>query len=199
MSHPHLQARDDAGPTPADLAELGRGFWDLLGEAESLAGEADLNVKLRVGDQVVVLKATPPGTPREDVELQAAVLDHLVGAETGLHVPAVLPTRSGESLVTGKLPEGEYVLRVLSFVEGRLLADVRPRTDGLVRGLGAALGRLDRALEGFEQELVRLEGVPAVLSPNFAYGVHDQFPPAVAHAARARSTSASGDRFKATS
>lgn len=157
MSHPHLQARDDAGPTPADLAELGRGFWDLLGEAESLAGEADLNVKLRVGDQVVVLKATPPGTPREDVELQAAVLDHLAGAETGLHVPAVLPTRSGESLVTGKLPEGEYVLRVLSFVEGRLLADVRPRTDGLVRGLGAALGRLDRALEGFEHPHVDRE------------------------------------------
>ena len=121
------------------LEDAARIAWELYGiraDAASLPSERDQN--FRVGD--FVLKIANAEETREILDMQSKALAHLAAASTELVW----------SRVAGELAqvEGHYV-RLLTWVEGTCLADVRPHDPELLGSLGRALAQTANALQSF--------------------------------------------------
>ncbi|NIP57947.1 MAG: phosphotransferase, partial [Gemmatimonadetes bacterium] len=84
------------------------------------------------------------------LQLQHRALAHARKEDPGLALPRLRRTREGEALaVVEDGRGGAHRARMVTWLPGRPLAHVRPRTPELLERLGAYLGRLDRALESF--------------------------------------------------
>jgi 4-aminobutyrate aminotransferase-like enzyme/Ser/Thr protein kinase RdoA (MazF antagonist) len=68
-------------------------------------------------------------------------------------VQQVLPSRSGEDIVEISVEGKHRYVRLLSFIEGRMLAHVSPHTPELLYSLGKAVAQVDDALQGFSHAL----------------------------------------------
>lgn len=88
---------------------------------------------------------------REVLAAQDAMMKHL--AERVSFCPRVVLAVSGEEMV---VVDGRFV-RVLSYLPGRPLATVESQTPELLRDLGRKLGRLSRALVGFDHPAAHRE------------------------------------------
>ena len=132
---------------------LARAHFGLEGHATSLPSHLDQNFGLDTASGRFVLKLANTAAESEYVDLQQAVLSHL--QKNGLeHFPKVVCARNGAKKVIVEGRNGEcHQLWVVTWLEGRVLAEVNPVLGSLVRDLGAFLGRLDGVLSGFEHEL----------------------------------------------
>ena len=143
----------DAPPAlePRDAEALARRHWDVAASARPLPGDRDRNLLLVSPDGARrILKIAPADEDPALLECQHRALARLEGTE-GFLFPRPLATSDGETLVRVELPGGgRHLARVMSWVDGVPLADVRPRTPRLVREVGMLMGALDRALEGFD-------------------------------------------------
>jgi Ser/Thr protein kinase RdoA (MazF antagonist) len=109
----------------AQAEEIAQRAFDLHTSAQPLASERDQNFRLRAGDgSEWVLKIA---NPAEDPLILEGALFHEVDAVDGRH----------------------FIVRVLSFLPGRLLDDAAPHPAALARDVGATAARLARALHGF--------------------------------------------------
>jgi 4-aminobutyrate aminotransferase-like enzyme/Ser/Thr protein kinase RdoA (MazF antagonist) len=150
-------------PPSLRLAEAERIARDLYGLAVSvsaLPGERDCNFRLRTADTpgAAALGAPPGtrefvlkiglGTDADGCDCLVSVLDHLAEQDSTLAVPRLLPTQRGEAIGRVERDGVDYTTCLVSYLPGRLLAASRPGT-GLLRNMGAALARLDGALQGF--------------------------------------------------
>ena len=68
-----------------------------------------------------------------------------------LDTPRAVPCLTGESVIR----EGEHALWLVTYLQGKPLAEVSDRPEGLHRDLGRGLGDLDRRLEDFDHPAVR--------------------------------------------
>lgn len=129
---------------------LASSHYGVSGKVSSLESERDQNFRLTAEDgSSWILKIVNASEPRSESEFQAALLDHLSRADANLAVPCLHNTLSGASLahVSGAGAE-RHALRLVSWLPGQPLAAAE-RTPELLENLGGALGRLDRALQGF--------------------------------------------------
>ncbi|WP_116124687.1 aminotransferase class III-fold pyridoxal phosphate-dependent enzyme [Lewinella sp. IMCC34183] len=113
---------------------------------DELPGEVDDNYRLgsENGGTFLVKVCRPGGfdpTP---------LLDHLAGKPIRLHLPRVLLVRDGFPT-----PSGPGVLRIHSWVPGRPVADLHPRTPALRRSWGRACGLLSRHLSDLDLPAAR--------------------------------------------
>jgi len=108
-----------------------------------LAGEVDLNYRLITdeGDHYA-LKISRPGQDISAIRFQYDLLEHLAGKE----LPFATPRPVGKIV---EIEEGR-LLRLLSWVPGRMLSDVNPLTKDLRQQWGRTAGHLTVALAGFE-------------------------------------------------
>ena len=97
-----------------------------------------------------VLKIANATEDREMLEAQNAAMAHV--ADRVALCPHALPTRSGDLIAVA--PGGIHFVRLVTYVEGVPLAEVRERTPALFESLGRVVGRLDRALEGFDHPAI---------------------------------------------
>jgi 4-aminobutyrate aminotransferase-like enzyme/Ser/Thr protein kinase RdoA (MazF antagonist) len=138
--------------TTAQAAEVLREHWGLTATFRELGSTEDQNLLARTADGTgYVLKITGASTTEERLDLQNAALRAVSGLE--VDVPQVVPTLDGRDTVT----EGEYRIRLLTFVEGVALVD-RPylrRQD--MAELGVLAGRLADALTDFDHPALRHE------------------------------------------
>lgn len=146
-----LFAPRDAGRVAHDAAGLAFDLYGVRAAAARLPGEYDANFRLTGAEGGEhVLKVMRPECPRELVELQQEALEHLAAAAPDLLLPRVCRTRSGAAIVSVAAPDGTpRLVWMLTYVSGRMLAESRPRSPGLLRSLGRFLGRLDAGLSGF--------------------------------------------------
>ncbi|MSR02318.1 MAG: aminotransferase class III-fold pyridoxal phosphate-dependent enzyme [Gemmatimonadetes bacterium] len=130
--------------------------FGLTGEFSALPGERDRNYRLDAtdGGRYVVKVANRLEDPGV-LDLQNAALIRIADHEPGLALPTVVPSLEGRSLVTLEAEGGPYLMRVLTWVTGAPLAEVRPRTREQLRGLGELLARMHRGLEGFDHPSAR--------------------------------------------
>ena len=94
------------------------------------------------------------------IDAQGKAMEH-VAAESGLACNRCLLAKDGSNVayVDLELPSGgggerktsRHAMRVLTFVPGDILANVK-QTDALLEESGAVIGRVDRALESFAHE-----------------------------------------------
>ena len=123
-------------------------------ELSPLPSWCDQNFRVRTRAGVgAVLKISVEGEHRGALELQHAALERVAERAPGLCVPRVLSDRQGQALSEYEASDGRrHLVRALSWLPGRTMGSIRPHSPELLHGLGAFLGELDRALEGFEYE-----------------------------------------------
>lgn len=121
-------------------------------EAKALGGEIDHN--LRVTDaqgRSYLAKLTPASSPLEVVAWQEAVLAHLAQRPISVEVPRMLTNREGQVHSNVSFSGGHYLLRLLSWIDGSLMASVEEHPPGLLRQLGHVAAEITQALEGLVQ------------------------------------------------
>ncbi|MCW1955177.1 MAG: aminotransferase class III-fold pyridoxal phosphate-dependent enzyme [Roseobacter sp.] len=124
--------------------------WGIEADLTRLDGEYDLNFLARSEGQDYVLKVMRAGCEAEFVALQCEAFAHIAAKAPELPVPTVVKTSSGEAFA--RLVDAAGAARLvwlLTKCEGRVYAEMRPKTQSLLGDVGAKLGTMDRALADF--------------------------------------------------
>lgn len=130
---------------PADAAGLARELYGLEVSAAELPSERDQNFQLREASGArYVLKVANAQESREILDLQNRALAFLAERVPELSWPRVVTSVAGR-----EIEEGGHLIRLLTWVDGVCLAEVRPRGGELLASLGRALAKTDSALEHF--------------------------------------------------
>src|SRR6266699_1907577 len=137
--------------TIQDASRIAFELYGLQAEARPLPGEHDSNFYLKTGTgQEFVLKVAHAAEQRNNLDLQNKALEHLATHDPSLLLQQVCVTSTGESIATVSTIDGKkHFVRLLTYVPGRILAEVKPHSPALLHSLGGMLGRLDRALQDF--------------------------------------------------
>ncbi len=154
-----LEARVAQPVTEAEAVRLARELYGLEAMARALPGEYDDNFHLTSADgQEFVLKVMYPARERSFIDLQCRALTHLAQRAPQLSLPRVTPNRSGELFTSIVAADGSTrLVWLLTYLKGRVLAEVRPRTTELLGALGRFLGEMDAALQSFAHPAARRE------------------------------------------
>ncbi|QND57026.1 aminotransferase class III-fold pyridoxal phosphate-dependent enzyme [Mesorhizobium huakuii] len=144
VSHPAPQVSQN------EAVDIATRHFGISGSVAPLDSERDRNFKLTAPDHSLwILKIVNASEPLVESEFQTALFDHLARNSPDMAVPRLRKTVQGASLAHAKGPGGEdHAVRLVSWLPGRPLAE-SPTTPALLESLGGALGRLDRALQGF--------------------------------------------------
>jgi len=122
--------------------------------AQALPSERDQNFLLtnHTGEKFV-LKIANALESRAFLEAQNAVLKHLQRQVS--FCQTLMPATSGEEIVTVNAANGvTHLVRMVHYLPGVPLAEIRPHTAGLLHDLGSKLGQLARALADFDHPAV---------------------------------------------
>jgi 4-aminobutyrate aminotransferase-like enzyme/aminoglycoside phosphotransferase (APT) family kinase protein len=117
-----------------------------------LAGEVDRNFLLVTdGGDRWVLKISRENTDRVGLDYQIEALRFLETSPVANFVQRALPTADGHFLLPYDRGEGGRCwVRILSFLDGSPLVNIRERPPALLQEIGRTLARLDLALRGFD-------------------------------------------------
>src|SRR5579859_2560887 len=145
--------------TERDAESIALDVYGMQVEARVLPGEHDRNFELETGGgQRFVLKIARAGEQWETLDLQNQALAHLAQQAPDLHIPRLLTTRAGKVIATIKGGgETTHLMRLLSYLPGRALAQTKPHSPALLRSLGTMLGTLDKALLTFTHPAAQRE------------------------------------------
>jgi 4-aminobutyrate aminotransferase-like enzyme/Ser/Thr protein kinase RdoA (MazF antagonist) len=154
-----LEERLTSPVTETEAARIAHEIYGLGAKAYSLPGEYDDNFHLKTSDgREFVLKLMHPARERSFIDMQCQALLHLAERAPQLALPRVSPSASGESFTKVRLADGsERFVWILTFLQGTVLAKVRPHTPELLGSLGNLLGQMDAALSGFSHPATRRE------------------------------------------
>lgn len=127
------------------------------GIAIRLPGEYDYNFQINANNgQHFLLKISHPSEKKSILELQNEVLHKLQSAQLPFHSPVPQPTITGEWV--GRLTFSEEhtnLVRLFSFIPGKLFANIRPHTPAILKSLGRQLGHLSQTLRSFKHPQAR--------------------------------------------
>ncbi|MFN0176349.1 MAG: aminotransferase class III-fold pyridoxal phosphate-dependent enzyme [Saprospiraceae bacterium] len=134
------------------IQQLAREHFGLEVSVKPLPGEIDLNFYVQTPTGAAyTLKIANAAEPRENLEFQNALMQHLARQKLGLDISRVIPSKTGATITEITAPDGaRRWLRLLSWVEGRCFADVNPHTPELLEAVGEMCGKLAAALQSFE-------------------------------------------------
>ncbi len=126
--------------------------YNLEASLKQLEGEVDLNFAARTSDgQRFVLKISGPSATKQEIAFQAAILEHLQQKELPFTVPQLIPASNGDSLVDIQDDNGSRRwIRLQSWVDGRMVDQVNPRSQSLLLEWGKTAAHLNRALQEFD-------------------------------------------------
>ena len=155
-SRTHLSAISENRPrfSPEEAGELALSLYGVSGPLRALPSERDQNFRLTAGNgEVFVLKISGAGERRGILDLQHAALEHLAAHFVEAAWPRVCRTSDGKAITQVDGHGGRrHLVRMLTYVDGRPLCEVKPHSPGLLNHLGVFLGRLTRAFAGFSHE-----------------------------------------------
>ena len=134
-----------------DAVNFASSHYGFAGTAKKLNGEIDLNFYLRdTSGKEFVLKIANAKENIQQLELQNAIMKQLANAKIGLRLQHVIPSIHGKDIVFLKLEDGTRFMRLLTWIDGRVLADVKPHSLVLLYKVGEMCGTLSKGLLGFD-------------------------------------------------
>lgn len=123
--------------------------WGVDAQLSSLDGEYDLNL-LAVGQRNYVLKIMRPNCEESFIDLQCRTFNHLRQHAPDLPIPDIIKTLKGELYTRVKDENGkERIVWLLEKIEGVTYARFGAKNNALLYELGATVGEMDKALQGF--------------------------------------------------
>ena len=127
--------------------EIAERLFGLRATARVLPSERDQNflVTDELSGGKFVLKIANALEARELLEAQNATLDHLEKRVS--FCPRVVANLNGETISR----EGDYYVRLVTFLPGEPLALATPHSPDLLKDFGRKIGQLDRALADFDR------------------------------------------------
>jgi len=126
--------------------------FGIAATATVLPSERDQNFLLTTGDgERFVLKIANVSEDRAVLELQNRALAHIAETDPSIVLPRVRQSFDGKDIEEAAAEDGRtHLVRLLTWVDGEVLANVQPHLPPLLESLGTLLGRIDNALESFE-------------------------------------------------
>jgi Ser/Thr protein kinase RdoA (MazF antagonist) len=133
------------------IQQYAKELFDIKTEAKKLVGYDDLNYYLKAEDGAeYVLKIAHFRENREYLEMQYETLLHLEKKNISLQLPRVILNNNGESIMIIKDNKGdERLLRLLTWIPGKLMVDAKPHSEFLLKNLGQICGTLSESLNDF--------------------------------------------------
>ncbi|KAA3643611.1 MAG: aminotransferase class III-fold pyridoxal phosphate-dependent enzyme [Chloroflexi bacterium] len=121
-------------------------------DAENLSelpSDRDQNLLLETGGERYVLKVANPGEKAQVLDFQNKAMMHLRANIDENLFPRVVTTVNGDQIVS-VYEEGQwYKLRLLTYLPGVPLVDVKPHTNEMLREIGGTLGNMAKTLSAF--------------------------------------------------
>jgi len=152
--------------SPEQARDLAARHYDLRVTACELPSYIDQNFHLLdAAGAEYVLKISNTAEDPGFLEAQVSALEFLQAKPGRLETPRAVLCSAGERV--GR--EGAHALWLVAYLQGKPLAEVSERPEGLHRDLGRGLGDLDRRLAGFDHPAARriyhwdLRNAPAVV------------------------------------
>ncbi len=117
-----------------------------------MPGELDLNFYVKSTDgQSYIFKIANAKEVLVNLELQNALINHLVKKNMGLTVSSLVISMQGEEIIRLTVEDGsKRHARLLTWVEGRVFAEANPHSPLLLQRLGELCGNLCRSLADFD-------------------------------------------------
>jgi 4-aminobutyrate aminotransferase-like enzyme/Ser/Thr protein kinase RdoA (MazF antagonist) len=140
--------------TLTDAVQLARELYGLEGTMQSLPSERDQNFLVAASGRRHVLKIANATEPRELLEAQNLVMGHVQGLG---HLPQVVDSLNGNKIETVISGEKKHFVRLMTYVDGTPLGNVKRHSSELMSDLGLKLGELDAALQGFDHSALHRE------------------------------------------
>jgi Ser/Thr protein kinase RdoA (MazF antagonist) len=154
-----LEARVAQPTTEEEAVRLARELYGIEATARALPGEYDDNFHLSCADgRGFVLKVMHPARERSFIDLQCRALTHLAQRAPQLPLPRVTPNRSSALFTSIVAADGSTrLVWLLTFLNGKVLAEVRPHSPELLGAVGRFLGETDAALQSFTHPAAQRE------------------------------------------
>ncbi|WP_432180708.1 aminotransferase class III-fold pyridoxal phosphate-dependent enzyme [Streptomyces sp. NBC_00063] len=121
-------------------------------DQQMLGGEVDQNVKVvDASGQPHFVRVTRTLPDSTDVAWQNSLLQHLASTAPELPVPQLVQTMAGRPQVEVEHEGQTFVVRVMTWIPGRVLAEIEEHPADLLRELGVMAGRLSLGLSGMDE------------------------------------------------
>jgi 4-aminobutyrate aminotransferase-like enzyme/Ser/Thr protein kinase RdoA (MazF antagonist) len=141
--------------TTNQIQQLVLQYFGLEVTVKPLAGEIDLNFQvITPKNEVFTLKIANPTEIHAQLEFQNKLMEHLAFKNLDLEIPKVIPSKKGEKITVINASDGtNRLMRLLTWVHGRCLAEVNPHSPELMMRVGEMCGKLSSGLTDFKQPL----------------------------------------------
>lgn len=158
--------------TAIEASKIAEQLYGLSGTVTRLAGEYDLNfhIKTQNGEEFL-LKISHPNEDKSILDMQNAVLARLQATSRPFNAPTLHKTLSGDYIgQTTHHDNAPVLVRLFTFVPGKLLADKLYHSPALLESLGTQLGHLTLALRDFQHAAAKrylewdLKQAPSILA-----------------------------------
>lgn len=137
-----------------DVSRLARELFGIDAVAAELPGEYDANFLLtpKSGGPRMLLKVMHSSREPAFIEMQCQALLRVErdSHSSNFTLQRVQRSRNGSPFTSQEIGGRHRIVFALEFIEGRLLADVTPRSAALLESLGECVATIDRALLGFD-------------------------------------------------
>lgn len=125
---------------------VSRGYGLTVESLQRLGGEVDQNVWVQTEDGGQYLFKASVGAVDEALRWQQTVLAHLERSAPELPVPRLVPSLNGEGMFPLDIEGRQFVVRLLTWLPGRMLAELDDVPLELLAELGQVAARLTLAL-----------------------------------------------------
>ena len=157
-------------------ASIAQSLYNIEGEISILHGESDFNFKLKTSTENYILKISRPDSQLEYFRFQQATINHINVSCIDLVSPRLYPDLQGNYISEIKDSAGRIrIVRLLSWVEGRLWSSINPIDDELLYSLGVEAGKLTTALNGFDHPMAHRRFEWDLAQAEWTYNHTDQF------------------------
>lgn len=145
--------------TEEDAERFATEIYGVEGGAHELPSERDQNFRIEASShENYVLKIAAASESFETVQLQNLAMSQLQERLKDGRSPHIVPAISGLEIEKVVAADGtSHFVRMVSFLQGRLLAEVNPHTDELLFDFGRFVGAISKALEGWSSSTAKRE------------------------------------------
>jgi 4-aminobutyrate aminotransferase-like enzyme/Ser/Thr protein kinase RdoA (MazF antagonist)/murein DD-endopeptidase MepM/ murein hydrolase activator NlpD len=141
-----------------DALKLAEEYYNLSGDITRLPGEIDFNFKIETNKSEYLLKVSRTNLDDGFLNFQQSILQHISNDSKVNISPTVLPNVKNEmSTVITDDNGNTRVLRLLSWISGRLWSKINPVSYELLYSLGKEAGRLTDSLQSFDHPFAHRE------------------------------------------
>ncbi len=134
----------------SEVSEIAEDVFGIFGSINELQSERDQNFHI-IGEEgkEFVLKIANISEKKEVLDFQNQAMIHFTSNNIGVNHPKVIHSKTGEMITSLQIEGKNHFVRMLSFVKGKVIAEVKPHSSELMNTVGCFLGNISMGLIDF--------------------------------------------------